>query len=323
MIALVLPAVVAANGACGSEVLCIQPVDVAGGTELRATNNAPFPITVDFDLTPINMRLVANGGEHWVLQPGQSETLARLQVSDPAKPADYRYRTSWARGDYRVQHDDNYVYRLPYQRGFGFAVTQSYNGEFSHHGDSSYAVDFAMPEGTPIVAAREGVVVGVRADSTVGGPDRRYEDAANYVVIQHADGTFAEYLHLQPHGVRVGLGERVDRGQVIGLSGNTGFSGGPHLHFMVSGATEEGARRSFPIRFQTAEGVVAELRTGRSYRDGDLPLRSEGAVATEGLAVTVDDEGALPDVEQPNSAATPASSDRPAAGAGEPASGRS
>lgn len=322
-VALVLPAVAAANGECGSEVLCVQPVSLSDGTELRAVNQAPFPITVDFDLTPINMRLVANGGEQQVLQPGESATLARLQVSDPARPADYRYRTSWARGDYRVRHDDSYLYQLPYEHGVGYAVSQSYNGEFSHNGDSSYAIDFAMPEGTPIVAAREGLVVGVRADSTVGGPDRRFEDAANYVVIQHADGTFAEYLHLQPHGVRVAVGERVERGQLIGLSGNTGFSGGPHLHFMVSGATADGARRSFPVRFQTAGGIVAQLQTGHSYRNGDLPPQPEGVVGTEGLAVAVDGEASLPEVQQQGPAVTPATSDAPAAGAGDPAADRS
>jgi hypothetical protein len=265
-LALLLPVAANAAGDCApDQALCIKAVPSAAYTDLHAVNQESFPITLKLSLMPVNMTAVDEPPQQWVLQPGESAQLMRLRVADPGKPWDYRYRMSWARGDYRVVHDDSHVYALPYLPGTTFLVSQGYNGHYSHHGDSSYAIDFAMPEGTPIVAAREGQVVSVRADSNVGGPDRAYEDKANYIVIQHDDGSFAEYLHLRYQGVTVQEGERVQRGQLIGYSGNTGFSGGPHLHFMVAGATAEGGRRSFPLRFNTSEGTLAELRTGQRY----------------------------------------------------------
>lgn len=259
--------------------LCIEAVAGDGYTELRGVNRNNFPVTVNLDLMPVNLKVERVA--HPVVQPGESAPLARLRTLRPGQPSDYRYRLSWSRGDYGVSHDDAYVYGLPYQAGPGFLVSQGNNGDFSHNGESRYAVDFAMPEGTPVLAAREGRVVSVRADSNVGGPDRRYADAANYVVIQHPDGTFGEYLHLQYQGVRVQPGQQVARGELIGFSGDTGFSGGPHLHFMVAGATAEGGRRSFPVRFGTSEGIVAELQRGHYYRN-ELPgtdLEGEGMLA--------------------------------------------
>lgn len=264
----------AAQSACS---LCLEAVAVDGYTELRGVNRNNFPVTVKLQLTPVNM--VAETVAHPVVQPGASALLARLRVERPDAPSDYRYRLGWARGDHRVSHDEDYLYGLPYQAGMGYLVSQSYDGEFSHHGDSRYAVDFAMPEGTPVLAARGGEVVSVRSDSRVGGPDRRYADAANYVVIQHTDGTFAEYLHLRYQGVTVKPGQRVARGELIGYSGNTGFSGGPHLHFMVAGATADGGRRSFPVRFETSEGILAELERGRRYLPPALPVEGQDMLA--------------------------------------------
>ena len=82
-------------------------------------------------------------------------------------------------------------------------------------------------------AARDGTVVAVRQDSDVGGTDEKYLNSSNYVVIRHSDGTFAEYLHLKHNGALVSVGDKVRTHQVLGLSGNTGHSSIPHLHFAV------------------------------------------------------------------------------------------
>src|SRR5207247_1518663 len=107
------------------------------------------------------------------------------------------------------------------------------NNTGTHTGTGQYAWDFCMPIGTPVVASREGTVRAIRQDSNVNGWGPEFADKNNYVVVDHGDGTSALYLHLMFNGVRVNVGERVATGQLLAYSGNTGWSHGPHTHFMV------------------------------------------------------------------------------------------
>jgi len=127
--------------------------------------------------------------------------------------------------------DDDFQYQLPYRQGKTKLVTQGYNGRFSHQGE--YALDIKMRTGTQVCAARGGVVLEARGDSQRGGGDASFADDANYVKILHSDGTTAIYYHLKYEGALVGVGEQVVQGQVIALSGSTGWSTAPHLHFSV------------------------------------------------------------------------------------------
>lgn len=139
-------------------------------------------------------------------------------------------------------------YLLPL-RSRKLRVDQGYGGSFSHSDPPNrYAIDFAADPGTPVVAAREGVVMQVESDFDKAGLNReKYGGRANFVRIVHDDGTMAVYAHLQPEGVLVRVGQRIRAGQQIGLSGNTGFSTGPHLHFVVQ--VNRGMRLdSIPIR---------------------------------------------------------------------------
>lgn len=120
-------------------------------------------------------------------------------------------------------------YTLPFISPSHLKVTQKPDGTFSHQG--IFAYDFAMPVGTPIIAAKAGLVALVKDDSDIGGYDKQYMNQANYIFIYHADGTVASYLHLKKKGVVVKEGDIVSQGQLIGYSGNTGYSDGPHLHF--------------------------------------------------------------------------------------------
>lgn len=133
---------------------------------------------------------------------------------------------------------------LPFEVGKSFEVLQGPGGAFSHQGEQYQAVDFAMPEGTPVLAMRGGLVIEAIDHWSEGGPSESLALKANRVLIEHSDGTLAEYLHFKKGGVLVKKGERVARGSRLGLSGATGFASEPHLHVRVY--TQQG---SVPMLF--------------------------------------------------------------------------
>ena len=130
---------------------------------------------------------------------------------------------------------DKTLYQLPFAKGGRYECIQGFNGKFSHRSIASkYALDFKMPVGSPIHAARDGIVIYTKEDSDEGGRDRdKYINKTNKIMILQSDGTIANYVHLKHKGVEVEIGDEVVTGQLIGYSGNTGFTTTPHLHFVV------------------------------------------------------------------------------------------
>jgi murein DD-endopeptidase MepM/ murein hydrolase activator NlpD len=159
-------------------------------------------------------------------------------------------------------HKPREPYRVPFAVGASFRVSQAYPLQVTHiTPDSQYAVDLAVPDGTPIYAAREGLVINVRHDAFRGAPDPAMLDQANVVEILHDDGTIAMYAHLHWDSIRVQPGQSVRRGQYIADSGNTGLSTGPHLHFAV--IRNAGLRaESVPVQFAGAGGAAITPQTG-------------------------------------------------------------
>ncbi|WP_411851826.1 M23 family metallopeptidase [Stenotrophomonas sp. LGBM10] len=158
------------------------------------------------------------------------------------------------------------AYQLPFDAK-RFQVTQAPQGRFSHTDDENRdAVDFALPEGTPVLAARGGKVMQVQGNFRDNGQDpARDRDRANFIRILHEDGSMAVYAHLQANGVLVRSGQRVEAGQRIGVSGNTGYSTAPHLHFVVQANTGM-QLRSIPVRIVAPQG---ELHFARETSPGD------------------------------------------------------
>jgi murein DD-endopeptidase MepM/ murein hydrolase activator NlpD len=123
-------------------------------------------------------------------------------------------------------------------------------------------VDLEMPIGTDIYAARAGLVFEVASTNFRGGTDREQDAAAaNIVRIMHDDGSHAVYAHLNWNSIRVRPGDRVERGEYIADSGNTGFTTGPHLHFVV--LLNRGMRlESVPVLFEGVNNSAVEPATG-------------------------------------------------------------
>lgn len=161
-----------------------------------------------------------------------------------------------------IKDDTSYVYALPYEAGTKHRIIQGYFGPFSHK--ERAALDFKMKRGTKILAAREGVVVRVKEDGDRGGWNKKYRPYGNNIVIQHPDGSRSGYWHLQFNGALVSVGDTIQKGQVIALSGKTGYTATPHLHFLVW-RSSGGQWQQIATRFQTADGVKY-LRGWKKYQ---------------------------------------------------------
>ncbi|HYM85324.1 MAG TPA: M23 family metallopeptidase [Pseudoxanthomonas sp.] len=189
--------------------------------------------------------------------PARSSVLvATISITDPLRGNEFELLLDGLPGDPAASPLD-YDYRLPFDYA-RVRVDQGPGGSFSHNDPQNrYAIDFALAEGTPIVAVRAGVVMQVESDFEKAGLNReKYGGRANFIRILHDDGSMAVYAHLKPEGVQVRTGQRVRLGQRIGLSGNTGFSTAPHLHFVLQ--VNRGMRlESIPLRMF---GPLGELK---------------------------------------------------------------
>ena len=234
---------------------------------LYARNAVDFPITYsvrigsDAELDRSHRGRRASG----TLEGRQSARLMTLPDETGNAGDHISISCTWTLGSRDATHDDEYLYLLPYAGGTSYRVIQGFDSRFSHVGVEQYAVDFKMDIGTPVHAAREGVVARVVESNDKGCWHDGCGQYANFIVVMHDDGTTGEYYHLQLNGALVEVGERVEAGQRIGLSGNTGHTALPHLHFAVYKATRRARFHSVPVTFIAADGVIFKPRRGHRY----------------------------------------------------------
>lgn len=198
------------------------------------------------------------------VDPQGSALVARIGAADPATPGDFELRLEAVPGRPDARPRD-FEYAYPLQGG-NVQVAQGFGGGWSHQDEQNhYAIDFVAPIGTPVLAARDGTVMQVESDFDKAGLNlEKYGGRANFVRIVHDDGTMALYAHLREEGVLVRVGQRVAKGQRIGLSGNTGFTSGPHLHFAVQ-VNRDMRLVSIPFRMFGPQGILrfTDVSAGR------------------------------------------------------------
>lgn len=243
---------------------------------------------------PIEVRLEVVGGPAPPSQPALparagviaagSALVARLQAPE-ARDGWLRLRLRGVPGSSNARPRD--IAYLPPLVLADTCIDQGFDGEFSHRdAENRYALDFAAPMHTPVVAARGGVVMQVQDGFRGHGLDpARDAGRANFIRILHEDGSMALYAHLAEAGAQVRPGQRVQAGERIGLSGNTGYSTAPHLHFAVQ--VNRGMQlEAIPFRMpamQVGSGTGAPVMaqaTSSSSVDGSTSSRHCGSLSS-------------------------------------------
>jgi len=266
------------DGQVVAEVRSLTPSSPKSGIQVRyeldgtdvqlvASNEFFAPVELSLDFVTIDGLEFPHPDDplHWVLPPRSDLLLVSLGLLDGAVRPFVEYRYEFLVGDPEAQHAPAQPYRAPFAIASDYPVSQAYPDTVTHTtSDSRHAVDIAMPVGTDVFAARSGVVFDVTAENFKGGTDSsRDMSLANIVRILHDDGTYAVYAHLNWNSIRVRVGDHVERGEYIADSGNTGFSSGPHLHFVVvrnAGMTMS----SIPVQFAGVNASPIAPASGQS-----------------------------------------------------------
>ncbi len=203
--------------------------------EYFAINNFHGPVEIEVTFKEkANVYSTPELPYRFTVPPGKSKSLLQMAAINKYKSWRYSIQYRYIIGSPLSNYDSLTLYLPPFAKNSKFLISQAFNGQFSHTDkQNQYAVDIVMPVNTPIYAARSGVVVEVDNDYYNSGINKAYKSRANSIRIGHDDGSMAIYAHLALEKAQVYPGLKISAGQLIGYSGNTGYSSGPHLHFAV------------------------------------------------------------------------------------------
>jgi hypothetical protein len=223
--------------------------------EYSFINNIWGPVELELKLhDAVNVSSDPPLPARFVLDGQVEQRLLKIRAADPDLGFSFRLSYQQMLGPPLDQLPVEYDYYPPFPLGLQFPISQGFDEDTTHkEPPNEYAVDIVMPIGTPILAARAGRVMDMEDDFHGAAQQERYLARSNQIRILHDDGTMAVYAHLQANSLQVRQGAKVSRGQWIANSGNTGYSNGPHLHFVVqlnAGMTLE----SVPFRFKSPTG---------------------------------------------------------------------
>ncbi len=270
-----------ASGKTAVQVFTRQEGDT---THFLVVNHELCEVTLSIEMGLVNLKPNVSLPYTASFPPGRVTEAFALTPERPGDDWSFTYTGYSKLGSNSVRGDDHCIYELPFEPGERVEVSQGYNGKFSHTGFNKYAIDWEMPQGTLVRAARGGLVVRTKQDSDRGGGSMDYDHYNNYVLIRHDDGTLGQYCHLKKGGVLVKPGQAVAVGDPIAHSGNTGFSSGPHLHFCVFMARSGHEGVSIPVKFHTSEASALIPLSGHFYQAAKVSLAGAKASAHAALS---------------------------------------
>ena len=200
-----------------------------GKTWICARNENNIPYTIILHLKLKNMKTATAMPSHFIV-PASNTGFELIELVAGKGKYSYQIQYETFKGiTTGHHHNDKYVYGLPVKGKC--KIIQGYYGKFSHI--DKKAIDFGLPMGSDVIAAREGLVLEIKSDGKHSCLDPGCEKEGNFVKILHDDGSVASYYHLKHNGCLVKPGQKIAKGQVIAISGNNGYSSEPHLHFEV------------------------------------------------------------------------------------------
>lgn len=236
--------------------------NIENGYEFYADNNESVPVSMEVNFKLKNLKSSEGNNKIFVLPANTQNikltTLTRIKNGKYEASGSTRYQ--YGNHDLK-EYDVDYPYYLPFRKGESYMLSQGYNGKSSHANEN--ALDFTMPVGTHILAARGGFVYQVEDSNTKHCPSPACEKYNNKIIIYHSDGTFAEYTHIKRRGAKVKSGDIVEKNQLIAESGNVGWSSGPHLHFVVFIQKIDG-RKTLETKFKINEEAPIQLLTEKT-----------------------------------------------------------
>jgi murein DD-endopeptidase len=212
------------------------------------------------DRKPVMVIGAPLSGDDWLAGNGPSNSSAHRRALIPIEGRAYisqRFAIDWVemypdKKTYRGDPADNKNYRA-----YGHEILAVADGVVTETKDG-------LPQNTPGAAS---LAIPITLE-TIGG---------NHVIVDIGNGLYAFYAHMQPGSLRVKVGDKVRRGQVLGLVGNTGNSSEPHLHFDICNASSMLGCEGIPYAFASFE-VSGK---GEEWKSSDPRVKHEMEIPTE------------------------------------------